>query len=108
LVPDNDDHFPLWWLPKMWVLQNGWFLMENPIKIDDLGYLHFRKPPYLSPYSMVWPWTYNDTSHRGTSASQCMSLRQGRTKNLVSKFRVCNIWWVRSCAYVSVYDMICM
>ena len=20
--------------------------MENPIKIDDLGYHHFRKPPY--------------------------------------------------------------
>ena len=21
--------------------------MENPIKMDDLGYHHFRKPPYI-------------------------------------------------------------
>jgi hypothetical protein len=24
----------------------GWFVMENAIKMDDLGYPYFRKPPY--------------------------------------------------------------
>ena len=28
------------------VLQNGWFIMENPIKMNDLGYPHLRNPPY--------------------------------------------------------------
>ena len=25
---------------------NGWFMMENPVKIDDLRDPHLRKPPY--------------------------------------------------------------
>jgi hypothetical protein len=25
------------WFPKMEVPQNGWFIVENPIKTDDMG-----------------------------------------------------------------------
>ena len=31
--------------PKIGVPQTAWFIMANPIKMDDLGVHHFRKPP---------------------------------------------------------------
>ena len=38
----------IWVFPKIVVPQNGWFTMETPIKMDDLGGKPtiFRKHPY--------------------------------------------------------------
>ena len=40
---DSYKNSHIWGFPKIGVPQNGWFIMENPIKLDDLGVPPFKE-----------------------------------------------------------------
>ena len=59
MTPDIHKNY-IWMFRKIGVPQNGWFIMENPIKMDDLGVPPFLETPiYLKPGRRVssWLWT---------------------------------------------------
>ena len=44
-----------WVFPKIGVPQNGWFILENPIKMDDLGVsLFLETPKWSSQNNREW------------------------------------------------------
>ena len=77
--------FP-WVFPKIWVPQNGWFIMEHPIKMDDLGVPLFSE---TSPWTEDEVWLSITRPQAGSKhLPEAILLRHGPRE-----LRWCFWWW---------------
>ena len=76
----------IWVFPKIGVPQNGWFIMETPIKMDGLGVYLFLETAICTPGSSFFLFSHLSPTKGGCS-HQDTKLRTRKTRQAI-KLRV--------------------